>query len=99
MNKTELVSAIAEKSGLSKDQATTALNAFEAVVTDELKAGGSVALVGFGAFSVKTREARTGRNPKTGEEIPVTARRVVTFRPGQKLKQRVEEYAGSGNAE
>lgn len=89
MNKTELVSAIAEKSGLSKDQATTALNAFEAVVTDELKAGGSVALVGFGAFSVKTREARTGRNPKTGEALQIAASNAVTFKAGSKLKEAV----------
>ena len=89
MNKTELVSAIAEKSGLSKDQATTALNAFEAVVTDELKAGGSVALVGFGAFSVKTREARTGRNPKTGEALQIAASNAVTFKAGLKLKEAV----------
>ena len=89
MNKTELVSAIAEKSGLSKDQATTALNAFEAVVTDELKAGGSVALVGFGAFSVKTREARTGRNPKTGEALQIAASNAVTFKAGKALKEAV----------
>ena len=89
MNKTELVSAIAEKSGLSKDQATTALNAFETVVTDELKAGGSVALVGFGAFSVKTREARTGRNPKTGEALQIAASNAVTFKAGSKLKEAV----------
>ena len=89
MNKTELVSAIAEKSGLSKDQATTALNAFEAVVTDELKAGGSVALVGFGAFSVKTREARNGRNPKTGEALQIAASNAVTFKAGKALKDAV----------
>ena len=89
MNKTELVSAIAEKSGLSKDQATTALNAFEAVVTDELKAGGSVALVGFGAFSVKTRESRTGRNPKTGEALQIAASNAVTFKAGKALKDAV----------
>ena len=70
-------------------QSMETLNAFEAVVTDELKAGGSVALVGFGAFSVKTREARNGRNPKTGEALQIAASNAVTFKAGKALKDAV----------
>ena len=60
-----------------------------------LEEGHDVKLSGFGNFILRTKNERPGRNPKTGEEIPITARRVVTFRPGQKLKARVEAYAGS----
>ena len=60
-----------------------------------LEAGQQVKLSGFGNFDLRKKNQRPGRNPKTGEEIPITARRVVTFRPGQKLKARVEAYAGS----
>lgn len=86
MNKTELVAAIAEKAGLNKDQAAKALNAFEDTVTEVLKSGGSVALVGFGTFSVKAREARTGRNPKTGEALEIAASNVPAFKAGKGLK-------------
>ena len=96
MNKTELIEHIASQAELSKADAQRALEAVIAAVKTTLKKGGSVSLVGFGSFSVNKRAARTGRNPKTGEEIPISARRVVTFRPGQKLKVRVEAYAGSG---
>ncbi|WP_111861228.1 HU family DNA-binding protein [Acinetobacter sp. CFCC 10889] len=89
MNKTELVAAIAAKAGLNKDQASKALNAFEDAVTDELKAGGSVALVGFGTFSVKAREARTGRNPKTGETLEISASNVPAFKAGKGLKEAI----------
>jgi integration host factor subunit alpha len=60
-----------------------------------LEEGGQVKLSGFGNFDLREKKQRPGRNPKTGEEIPISARRVVTFRPGQKLKARVEAYAGS----
>ena len=60
-----------------------------------LETGDSVKLSGFGNFDLRDKNERPGRNPKTGEEIPITARRVVTFRPGQKLKARVEAYAGT----
>ncbi|MFW1857888.1 HU family DNA-binding protein [Acinetobacter defluvii] len=86
MNKSELVAAIAAKAGLSKDQASKALNAFEDAVTEELKNGGSVALVGFGTFSVKAREARTGRNPKTGEALEIAASNAPVFKAGKNLK-------------
>jgi integration host factor subunit alpha len=61
-----------------------------------LAVGEQVKLSGFGNFVLREKKERPGRNPKTGEEIPITARRVVTFRPGQKLKARVEAYAGTG---
>jgi integration host factor subunit alpha len=61
-----------------------------------LAVGEQVKLSGFGNFDLRDKNERPGRNPKTGEEIPLTARRVVTFRPGQKLKARVEAYAGTG---
>ena len=60
------------------------------------QAGEQVKLSGFGNFDLRDKNQRPGRNPKTGKEIPITARRVVTFRPGQKLKTRVEAYAGAG---
>jgi integration host factor subunit alpha len=61
-----------------------------------LAVGEQVKLSGFGNFDLRDKKERPGRNPKTGEEIPISARRVVTFRPGQKLKARVEAYAGTG---
>jgi len=60
-----------------------------------LESGNQVKISGFGNFDLRDKSERPGRNPKTGEEIPISARRVVTFRPGQKLKQRVEQYAGT----
>lgn len=89
MNKTELVAAIAEKSGLTKDQTSKALNALEATVSETLKSGGEVALVGFGTFKVSPRAERNGRNPKTGETIIIPAANVPTFKAGSKLKEAV----------
>jgi len=63
---------------------------------EALQRGEQIKLSGFGNFDLRSKNRRPGRNPKTGEEIPISARRVVTFRPGQKLKVRVEAYAGSG---
>jgi integration host factor subunit alpha len=71
------------------------VEAFFEEVRASLEAGQQVKLSGFGNFDLRDKNQRPGRNPKTGEEIPITARRVVTFRPGQKLKARVEAYAGS----
>ena len=64
-------------------------------MSQALASGERIEIRGFGSFSLHFRAPRRGRNPKTGEEIPISARRVVTFRPGQKLKARVEEYAGT----
>ena len=85
MNKTQLIDAMAEKSGLSKADSKKALEAFIGATTDSLKGGDRVALVGFGSFSVNERAARTGRNPKTGEAIRIAAKKVVKFKAGSEL--------------
>ena len=86
MNKVELVAAIAEKSELSKKDAEKALKAFTEVVTEELKAGGKVQLVGFGTFEVSERAAREGRNPQTGETMQIAASKSPKFKAGKALK-------------
>ena len=87
MNKSELVAHIATSAGLTKAQATAALQAFETSVIDTLVNGGEVTLIGFGTFKVTDRAARTGRNPKTGEEIQIAASKVPTFKAGKAFKQ------------
>ena len=99
LTKADMVEHLFEELGLNKREAKDLVVMFFEEVRDALETGRNVKLSGFGNFMLRDKTQRPGRNPKTGEEIPVTARRVVTFRPGQKLKQRVEEYAGSGNAE
>ena len=89
MNKTELVDAIAEKADISKVAATRALEAVVESITDSLKKGDKVALVGFGTFSVSERSARTGRNPQTGAAIPIAASKLPTFKAGSQLKDAV----------
>ncbi len=86
MNKKELVAAIAEKAEISKKDAEKALDAFVASVTDELKEGRKVQLVGFGTFEVSEREAREGRNPRTGETIKIEAVKAPKFKAGSALK-------------
>lgn len=86
MNKSQLIDKIAADADISKAAAGRALDAFTAAVTDELKAGGSVALVGFGTFQVRERAARTGRNPQTGAEIQIAAAKVPAFKAGKALK-------------
>ena len=90
MNKNEFVAAIAEKSGLTKKDAEAALNAYTAVVTDALKAGDSVQLIGFGTFEVRERAARTGRNPHIGETIEIAAAKAPAFKPGKALKDAIQ---------
>lgn len=85
MNKAELVTAMAEGSGLTKAAAEKALNALIEAVTTSMKKGERVGLVGFGSFSVASRSARTGRNPQTGKEITIPAKKVVKFKPGADL--------------
>ncbi len=85
MNKAELIDAIALKANLSKKDADAALSATVAAITEALKGGDKVQLVGFGTFAVKARAARTGRNPKTGEAIEVAAAKVPTFAAGTGL--------------
>ena len=84
-----------EELGLNKREAKELVEAFFEEIRVALEEGGQVKLSGFGNFDLRDKKERPGRNPKTGEEIPITARRVVTFRPGQKLKARVEAYAGT----
>ena len=85
MNKAELISAIADKSGLSKVDSKKALDAFIGSVTDTLKAGEKVILVGFGTFSVADRAAREGVNPSTKQKIKIPAKKVAKFKPGADL--------------
>jgi DNA-binding protein HU-beta len=89
MTKQELVSKIAEDADISKKAAEDALNSFMGAVKGALSSGGSVSLVGFGTFGVSERAARTGRNPQTGAEIQIAARKVPTFKAGKGLKDAV----------
>ena len=90
MNKTELVAALAAKTELSKKDAEKALNAVVETITEALKAGDKVALVGFGTFEAKERPARVARNPRTGEEIKVEASKTPAFKAGKALKDAVD---------
>jgi integration host factor subunit alpha len=81
--------------GLNKREAKEMVDVFFEEVRLSLEKGEQVKLSGFGNFDLRTKSQRPGRNPKTGEEIPITARRVVTFKPGHKLRERVEKYAGT----
>ncbi|TVR43073.1 MAG: HU family DNA-binding protein [Bacteroidia bacterium] len=85
MNKAELIDAIAASAGLTKADAKKALDSFIEATTDALKKGDRVALVGFGSFSVSHREARKGRNPQTGKDIMIPAKKVVKFKAGAEL--------------
>ncbi|MBQ5446942.1 MAG: HU family DNA-binding protein [Lachnospiraceae bacterium] len=91
MNKTELVAAIAEKSELNKAQAEKALKAFTEVVTEELKAGNKIQLVGFGTFEVSERAEREGRNPQTGETMKIAASKAPKFKAGKALKDEINK--------
>ena len=89
MNKSDLVDAIAADAGLSKADAGRALDGFTTAVTNALKGGDSVSLVGFGTFSVEHRDARSGRNPRTGETIQIKASNNPSFKAGKALKDAV----------
>ncbi|MDU6302263.1 MAG: nucleoid-associated protein HU-beta [Serratia marcescens] len=89
MNKSQLIDKIAAGADISKAAAGRALDAVIASVTDSLKAGDDVALVGFGSFTVRERSARTGRNPQTGKEIKIAAAKVPAFSAGKALKDAV----------
>ncbi|MFZ7104725.1 MAG: HU family DNA-binding protein [Peptococcaceae bacterium] len=91
MNKTELISSVAEKSELTKKDAEKAVNALFASVEETLSRGEKVQLVGFGTFEVRERKERTGRNPQTGEEIQIPAAKVPAFKAGKSLKEAVEK--------
>ncbi len=90
VKKADLVSRMADKSGLNKKQAEAALDAFVATVQEALQAGEKVQLVGFGTFEARDRAARTGRNPGTGEEIQIPASRMPAFKAGKVLKDAVK---------
>ena len=89
MNKTELIAAIAEQAEISKKDAEKALKAFVDVVTEQLKEGGKVQLVGFGTFEVSERAAREGRNPQTGKTMRIAACKAPKFKAGKALKDAV----------
>ena len=90
MNKAELIDAIAGESKLSKADSKKALDAFVTATTKALKKGDRVALVGFGSFSIAKRAARKGRNPQTGKEIKIAAKKVVKFKAGNELSDKVK---------
>ncbi|GGI87507.1 HU family DNA-binding protein [Shewanella gelidii] len=89
MNKTELVAKIAEGAELSKAEAARALKSFEEAVTETMKNGEKISIVGFGSFETSTRAARTGRNPQTGKEIQIPEAVVPKFKAGKSLKDSV----------
>jgi len=95
LTKADLAERLFEELGLNKREAKEMVEMFFDEIRHSPEGNIPVKLSGFGNFDLRDKSERPGRNPKTGEEIPITARRVVTFRPGQKLKQRVEAYAGT----
>ena len=90
MNKSDFISSVAEKSGLTKADAKKAVDAFCETVTEVLKAGDKLALLGFGTFSVTEKPARTGLNPRTKEPIEIAARKVAKFKPGTELSDGIQ---------
>lgn len=92
LTKAELAESLFDELGLNKREAKEFVDRFFEEVRNTLAAGDQVKLSGFGNFELREKNQRPGRNPKTGEEIPISARRVVTFRPGQKLRAKVEEH-------
>jgi len=90
MNKTELIEEVADQTGLTKKASREAVDAITSVITDALAREEKVTLVGFGTFQVMERKARKGRNPRTGEEIQIPAKRVPKFVPGKSLREKVQ---------
>jgi len=95
LTKAEMAERLFEELGLNKREAKEIVELFFEEIRMALESNEHVNLSGFGNFDLRDKKQRPGRNPKTGEEIPISARRVVTFKPGQKLKQQVENYAGT----
>lgn len=95
LTKADIAEMLYEELGLNKREAKEIVESFFEEIRMSLENNENVKLSGFGNFDLRDKSTRPGRNPKTGEEIPITARRVVTFKPGQKLKARVESYAGT----
>jgi len=96
LTKADMAESLFDELGLNKREARELVDVFFEDLKEALVSGEQIKLSGFGNFDLRDKRERPGRNPKTGEEIPISARRVVTFRPGQKLKSRVEAYAGTG---
>ena len=90
MNKAELITTMAAKADLTKDQTTAALAALQSVITETLSAGDKVAIPSLGTFEVRERAARIGHNPRTGESVEIAAKRVPAFKPAKALKDAVE---------
>ena len=97
LTKADIADRLFDEVGLNKREAKEFVDSFFEAIRNALEEGENVKLSGFGNFQLREKNQRPGRNPKTGEEIPISARRVVTFRPGQKLRARVEAYVGSGD--
>ena len=95
LTKADLAERLHEELGLNKREVKDIVELFFSEIRVALESGNQVKISGFGNFDLRDKSQRPGRNPKTGEEIPISARRVVTFRPGRKLKLRVEKYAGN----
>lgn len=95
ITKADFAEKLFDEIGLNKREAKEMVELFFEEIKGSLERGEQVKISGFGKFELRDKNSRPGRNPKTGEEIPITARRVVTFRSGQKLKVRVEAYAGT----
>ena len=99
LTKAKLAETLFEQLGLNKREAKDLVEGFFESLRLSLESGEQVKLSGFGNFDLRDKSERPGRNPKTGEEIPISARRVVTFRPGQKLKSRVDIYTAKKTVE
>jgi len=95
LTKADFAERLFDELGLNKREAKEMVELFFEKIKESLEIGEQVKISGFGKFELRDKSSRPGRNPKTGQEIPITARRVVTFRSGQKLKARVEAYAGT----
>ena len=97
LTKADMADRLFDEVGLNKREAKEFVDAYFEMIRGALESGVNVKLSGFGNFQLREKNQRPGRNPKTGEEIPISARRVVTFRPGQKLRARVEAYVEPGD--
>jgi integration host factor subunit alpha len=96
LTRVDMAESLFNKLGLNKNEARELVDLYFEELVASLAVGEQVKLSGFGNFALRDKKERPGRNPRTGEEIPISARRVVTFSPGNKLKARVEAYAGTG---
>ena len=99
MNKKQLIEAMSDRTGMSRKYAETAINAFQATLSETLKQGDAVILPDFGSFQVRERPARKGHNPITGERMDIPARRVPVFRPAKKLKEAIPQESADKASE